>query len=182
MLALSLALGVISVVPGILVVSSLVRAGLAALTGGAGRGLTRLQRGLALVGLAVGLRGLVGETFVLFTDGFAQAPPSNTAAQSAANVVPLALPAPSQPGPYTVRPVTGGLNTARKLTCTPHPWTVRPCSKAGQAYGARKRTAVSISVRWRRSRRWMGRTNSAGDGCRWTTSTTWCSTARTIWT
>lgn len=59
MMAISLAFGVTAVVLGVLVISSLVGAGLAALTGGERRRLTRLQRGLALAGLAVGLVGLL---------------------------------------------------------------------------------------------------------------------------
>lgn len=113
MVAISLAFGVVAVALGILVISSLVGAGLAALTGGGWRRLTRLQRGLALAGLAVGVIGLVGGADALFSDGVTRTPPINAAAQSAANVIPLALPDPSQPGPYTVRALTYGSGADR---------------------------------------------------------------------
>ncbi len=114
MLAVTLAFGVVTVVLGILVISSLVGAGLAALTGRGWRQLSRLRRGLALAGLSVGLIGLIGGATALFVDGFSQTPPINAAAQSAANVVPLALPDPSQPGPYTVRTLTYGSGEDRR--------------------------------------------------------------------
>ncbi|MBN1262283.1 MAG: MFS transporter [Anaerolineae bacterium] len=113
-LAISLAFGVISLVFGLLVISSLVGAGLATLTGGGWRRLTRLRRGLALASLAVGVIGLVGGAVVLFMDGFARTPPINAAAQSADNVVPLALPDPAQPGPYTVRTLIYGSGEDRR--------------------------------------------------------------------
>jgi len=114
MLAVTLAFGVVTVVLGILVISSLVGAGLAALTGRGWRQLSRLRRGLALAGLSVGLIGLIGGATALFMDGFPQTPPINAAAQSAANVVPLALPDLSQPGPYTVRTLIYGSGEDRR--------------------------------------------------------------------
>ncbi len=108
LLAIPLAFGIIAVVLGILAVSSLLGAGLATFTGEGWQRLSRLQRGLALTGLALGGLGLLGGGAFLLRDGFATTPPVNAAAQSAANVVPLALPDPSQPGPFTVRTLTYG--------------------------------------------------------------------------
>lgn len=114
LLALPLAFGVFAIVLGLLATSSLVGAGLAALTGKERGTLTRLQRGLALAGLAIGLLGLTGGAVVLCMDGFARTPPLNAAAHSADNVVPLALPDPSQPGPYPVRTLIYGSGEDRR--------------------------------------------------------------------
>ena len=114
MLGITLAFGVIAVMLGILLVSSLIGAGLATLTGGGWQRLSRLQRGLALAGLALGALGLLGGGAFLLVDGFAMTPPPNAGAQSAANVVPLALPDPSQPGPYPVRTLIYGSGEDRR--------------------------------------------------------------------
>ncbi len=58
--------------------------------------------------------GLVGGGTLLFINGFVRTPPVNAAAQSAANVTPLALPDPSQPGPYPVRTLTYGSGDDRR--------------------------------------------------------------------
>ncbi len=114
MLAITVAFGVIAVVLGVLVVSTLVGAGVAALVGVGGQRLTRLQRGLALIGLVVGLMGLVGGAVLLLIDGFPRTPPINAAAQSSGNVIPLALPDPSQPGPYRVQTLFYGSGEDRR--------------------------------------------------------------------
>ena len=114
MLAITLAFGVITVVLGILVVSSLIGAGLAAVSGRRRERLTRLQSWGAFAGLAVGLLGLIGGAVLLFLSGFPSAPPINAAAQSADNVRPLALPDPSQPGPYAVQTLTYGSGDDRR--------------------------------------------------------------------
>jgi len=114
LLALPLAFGVFAVVLSLLAISSLVGAGLAALTGKERRTLTRLRRGLAFAGLGVGLVGLIGGAVVFFMDGFARTPPINAAAHSADNVVPLAMPDPSRPGPYTVRTLIYGSGEDRR--------------------------------------------------------------------
>jgi dienelactone hydrolase len=116
MLAITVALGVIAVVLGLLVVSSLVGAGLASLGPGKWQRLTRLQRGLGLAGFAVGLFGLIGGTVFLSVDGFSTTPPVNAAAQSAADVTPLTLPDPSLPGPYAVQTLTYGSGEDRRRT------------------------------------------------------------------
>jgi hypothetical protein len=114
MLAITVAFGVIAVVLGVLVVSSLVGAGLATLTPGRWQRLTPLQRRLGLTGFAVGLFGLMSGAVLLSIDGFSTTRPINAAAQSAANVTPLALPDPSLPGHYPVRTLTYGSGDDRR--------------------------------------------------------------------
>jgi dienelactone hydrolase len=133
MLAITVAFGVIAVVLGLLVVSSLVGAGLASLAPGRSERLTRLQRGLGLAGFALGLFGLIGGAVLLSVDGFSTTPPINAAAQSAANVTPLALPDPSLPGPHPVQTLTYGSGEDRRRPEYGAEVTLRTTSVDGSA-------------------------------------------------
>ena len=132
-LAITVAFGVIAVVLGILVVSSLIGAGLAVLGAGSWRRLTWLQRALALMGFGIGLVGLIGGIAFLSVDGFSTTPPINAAAQSAANVTPLALPDPSEPGPYPVQTLTYGSGEDRRRPEYAAEVTLRTTSVDGSA-------------------------------------------------
>lgn len=108
-MALPLAFGMLAAAVGILLVSAGLGAGIAALIGW--RRLGRPQRGMALAVTALGLLGLLGGVAFLLADGFPVNPPVNAAALSANNVTPLALPDPSQRGPYPVRTLAYGSGT-----------------------------------------------------------------------
>lgn len=108
-MALPLAFGMLAVAAGILMVSAGLGAGMAALAGWPR--LARPQRGMALAVAALGLFGLLAGAAFLLADGYPVSPPANAAALSAANVTPLDLPDPSQPGPYAVRTLTYGSGT-----------------------------------------------------------------------
>ncbi len=110
----SLFFGVVLTVLTLIVMASLVGAGVGALWRGGWRELSRAQRGVALTGLFVGVVGLAGLGYVLLIDGFASEPPINAAAQSAAAIQPLTLPDPSQPGAYSVRAFTYGSGADRR--------------------------------------------------------------------
>ncbi len=112
-LAIPLIFGTLAVVAGIIVASSLVGAGVAALSGGRER-LTGWQQGVTFTGLALGGLTLIGGGLLLMTGGFAWAPPVNAGAVSAANVTPLTLSDPSQPGSYAVQTLTYGSGEDRR--------------------------------------------------------------------
>ncbi len=112
-LAPPLLYGMIAVVLGIILFSSLLGAGVASVSGGNWRQLTRLHKGLAVTGLAIGLVGLLGGGGLLLMDGFPATPPVNAAAAAATNVTPLTLPDPAEPGPYAVLTLTYGNGTDR---------------------------------------------------------------------
>jgi hypothetical protein len=111
--AIPLVYGILLVVLGLIVFSSLLGAGIAAVTGGTWRRLTHPYQVLALTGLVGGVAGLVGGGGLLLTDGFDTTPPPNAAATSTTRVTPLALPDPSQVGSYTVRTLTYGSGVDR---------------------------------------------------------------------
>jgi dienelactone hydrolase len=108
-LALSVALGMVAVALGAVVFCSLWGAGLWVLARGGWPRLTTVQRVITVAGLVLGLTGTAGGVYWLwFYDGAPANPPPNAAALSAAPVTPLALPDPSQPGPYVVQSLTYG--------------------------------------------------------------------------
>jgi dienelactone hydrolase len=109
----SLVIGTALAVLGLLLFTSLVGAGLAAVTGGNWRRLTRLHKVLAAGGLALGSLGLLAGGGLLLTDGFATTPPTNAAAESATAVSPLTLPNPADLGPYPVLTLTYGSGADR---------------------------------------------------------------------
>lgn len=97
--ALPVLLGLLAAGFGAIVVASSLGAGIAVLARGGWREATRIQRTIAVAGLALGVAGLVLGAAWLLDDGSPLVLPPHAAAQ----VEPLALPDPSQPGSYTVR-------------------------------------------------------------------------------
>ncbi len=107
--ALPVALGMVAVVLGIIVFCSLLGAGLWVLVRGSWPKLTAVRRVITLVGLVLGLAGTLGGAYGLWLyDGTPASLPPNAAALSSVPVKPLALPDPSQPGPYIVQTLTYG--------------------------------------------------------------------------
>jgi hypothetical protein len=102
LIALSVSVGIVIVGLGTLALASLVGAGVVALTRGGWSRLTRARRAIAAGGLALGLVGLVAGGIWLLDAGSPLTSPPNAAAQAGAQVAPLQLPDPSQPGPYAV--------------------------------------------------------------------------------
>lgn len=101
--------GAVVVGLGAMVVCSLLGAGLGVLLRGGWPRLTAVQRVITVVGLVLGLGGVLGGGgWLWLDDGAPAAPPTNAAALSATSVTPLALPDPSQPGPYAVQTLIYG--------------------------------------------------------------------------
>ncbi|MEA3439451.1 MAG: MFS transporter [Chloroflexota bacterium] len=92
-------LGLIAFVFGVIVVASLLGAGVAALARGGWRETTRVKRTISVVGLALGAAGLVFGAAWLLDDGSPLVLPTDAAAQ----VEPLDMPNPSQPGSHAVK-------------------------------------------------------------------------------
>jgi hypothetical protein len=97
--ALPVLLGLLALVFGAVVVASSLGAAISVLTRGGWREATRVQRTIAVVGLALGAAGLILGVAWLLDDGSPLVLPPDAAAQ----VEPLALPDPSQAGSYTVK-------------------------------------------------------------------------------
>jgi len=102
LVALSVSLGIVVVGLGALALASLVGAGITVLVGQNWSQLTRLKRAIGLGGLVLGLAGLAAGGFWLLDPGSSLTYPPDAAELAGATVVPLDLPNPSQPGPYTV--------------------------------------------------------------------------------
>ncbi|UCC64764.1 MAG: MFS transporter [Anaerolineae bacterium] len=99
--------GLILLLLAMVVVASLTGAGVWVLVRG-WRDLTNVQLVVTLVGLGLGLLGLLFGAFWLLHAGPSVQPPPNAAALSPAQITPLDMPDPSQPGPYGVRTLTYG--------------------------------------------------------------------------
>lgn len=113
-LAPSLLYGVLTAVFTLILIASLLGAGLAAVSGDNWGQLTRPHKLVAVSGLALAAVGLGVGGWLLLVDGFATTPPINAAAQSATAVVPLDLPNPAEPGPYSVLTLTYGSGTDQR--------------------------------------------------------------------
>jgi hypothetical protein len=113
LLAPSLLLGGIAAILALILFSSLLGAGVTAVTGGNWSQLTRLHKGLAVGGIALGTVGLLVGGSLLLVDGFDTTPPVNAAWQTDTAVTPLDLPDPAAPGPYAVLTLTYGSGTDR---------------------------------------------------------------------
>ena len=100
---MSVSVGVVAVGLGMLVVASLLGAALVELTGNGWREASTVQRVIILGGLALGLAGLIIGGVWLLDTGTPLTYPPDVTVQADAPIVPLDLPDPSQPGPYTVR-------------------------------------------------------------------------------
>jgi hypothetical protein len=101
--ALSVSVGIVTVGLGTLAVASLVGAGAAVLMHGNWGQLSRLKRGIAIGGLGLGALGLIIGGGWLLDAGSPLPDVPNAAALADAQVVPLDLPDPAQPGLYSVR-------------------------------------------------------------------------------
>jgi dienelactone hydrolase len=113
LLAPSLALGMATAVVGLILFSSLLGAGITAVTGGNWSQLTRPHKGLAVSGITLGTVGLLVGGGLLLVDGFDTTPPVNAAWQTDTAVTPLDLPNPAAPGPYPVLTLTYGSGSDR---------------------------------------------------------------------
>jgi hypothetical protein len=113
LLAPSLLLGGIAAILALILFSSLLGAGVTAVTGGNWSQLTRLHKGLAVGGIALGTVGLLVGGSLLLVDGFDTTPPVNAAWQTDTAVTPLDLPNPAAPGPYAVLTLTYGSGSDR---------------------------------------------------------------------
>jgi len=113
LLAPSLLIGGITAVVGLILFSSLLGAGITAVSGGNWLRLTRLHKGLAIGGIALGTVGLLVGGSLLLMDGFDTTPPVNAARQTDTAVTPLNLPNPAAPGPYSVLSLTYGSGNDR---------------------------------------------------------------------
>lgn len=101
--------GAVVVGLGALVACSFLGAGLSVLLRGGWPRMTAVRRVITLAGLILGLGGVAGGAgWLWLDDGAPAAPPPSAAALSAASVTPLALPDPSQPGPYAVQTLIYG--------------------------------------------------------------------------
>ncbi len=100
---LSMSVGTFVVIVAIIVISSLLGAGLGALIGGGWATATRVQRGVIGIGLGLGLVGLVGGGLWLLGAGSPATPPPNGAMQAQAAIATLTVADPSLPGDYGVR-------------------------------------------------------------------------------
>lgn len=113
LLATSLLLGGITAIVGLILFSSLLGAGLTAVSGGNWSQLTRLHKSLAVGGIVLGAVGLLAGGGLLLTDGFDATPPVNAAKQIDTAVIPLNLPNPAEPGPYSILTLTYGSGADR---------------------------------------------------------------------
>lgn len=113
LIAMNVALGVVAVGGATLVVASLVGAGIATLRRGWAK-LNRAKRWIAVAGLALGLVSVIGGGAWLLDAGSPLTYTPNAAALSGAQVAPLALPDPSQPGAYPVRTLLYGSGDDRR--------------------------------------------------------------------
>ncbi|MFO7537284.1 MAG: MFS transporter, partial [Chloroflexota bacterium] len=113
LLAPSLLLGGLTAVVGLILFSSLLGAGITAASGNNWSQLTRLHKGLAVGGIALGAVGLLVGGGLLLVDGFDTTPPVNAARQSDTAVTPLNLPNPAEAGPYSVLTLTYGSGSDR---------------------------------------------------------------------
>lgn len=113
LLAPSLLLGGIAAILALILFSSLLGAGITAVTGGNWSQLTRLHKGLAIGGIALGMVGLLVGGGLLLTDGFETTPLVNAAKQTDTAVIPLDRPHPATPGPYAVLTLTYGSGNDR---------------------------------------------------------------------
>jgi dienelactone hydrolase len=106
--------GILFFTLGTIMVASLLGAGVWVLARGGWRAATRVQRLITVLGLVLGVGGLTAAAIWLFNAGPAVEPPLHAAAMSAAEVAPLDLPNPSQPGPYEVRTLIYGTGEDRQ--------------------------------------------------------------------
>jgi dienelactone hydrolase len=107
--ALPVVWGMVAVVLGVIVFCSLLGASLWVLVRGSWPRLTAVRRVITLVGIVLGLAGTLGGGYWLwFYDGLPASLPPNAAALSSVPVIPLMMPDPSQPGPYSVQTLTYG--------------------------------------------------------------------------
>jgi hypothetical protein len=113
LLAPSLLLGGIAAILALILFSSLLGAGVTAVTGGNWSQLTRPHKGLAVSGITLGTVGLLVGGGLLLVDGFDTTPPVNAAWQTDTAVTPLDLPNPAEPGPYSVLTLTYGSGSDR---------------------------------------------------------------------
>lgn len=111
-MALPLVYGMLAVSIGLIVTASLLGAGVASL---ATPDLTPRQRFLSLALFIIGLSLFIGGGAFLINDGFPITPPENAASNSSAGVTRLDLPDPSQPGIYSVRTLSYGSGTDRRI-------------------------------------------------------------------
>ncbi len=98
----------------VIVVASLLGAGVWVLARGGWRTATVVQRLITVLGLVLALGGLAAGAIWLLGSGSPVEPPLNAAAMSAAQVAPLDMPDPSQPGPYEVRTLFYGSGNDRQ--------------------------------------------------------------------
>jgi hypothetical protein len=98
----------------VIVVASLLGAAVWVLARGGWRKTTNVQRLITLLGLVLGLAGMGAGANWLLNAGPAVAPPHNAAAMSAAHVIPLDMPDPSQTGQYAVRTLLYGTGQDRQ--------------------------------------------------------------------
>jgi len=106
--AMSVSVGIIVVGLGVLVLASLVGAGIAALCRRGRPRLSRIQRTISICGLGIGLLGLVLGSAWLLDAGSPLPDVPNAAMQAQPSIAHLPMLDPSQPGPYTVGTLTYG--------------------------------------------------------------------------
>lgn len=99
---------------GVIVAASLLGAAVWVLARGGWRRANGVQRLITVLGLVLGLGGLAAGASWLLGAGSAVEPPVNAGAMSAAQVAPLDMPDPSQPGPYEVRTLFYGSGQDRQ--------------------------------------------------------------------
>ena len=98
----------------VIVVASLLGAAVWVLARGGWREASGVQRVITVLGLVLGLGGLVAGAYWLFDAGQTVEAPPNAAAMAAAQVTPLDMPDPSQPGQYEVRTLFYGSGQDRQ--------------------------------------------------------------------
>lgn len=100
--------GALAVIVALILLSSLLGAGVSAVSGGNWRQLTSLHKGAAVTGLATGATGLLAGVAFLLADGFETVQPVNAATASGAVIPLIDLPHPAGPGPYPTLTLTYG--------------------------------------------------------------------------
>ena len=98
----------------VIMVASLLGAAVWVLARGGWRAATGVQRGITVLGLVLGLGGLIAGANWLLDAGPIVEPPPNAAAMAAAQVTPLQMADPSQPGQYKVRTLFYGTGEDRQ--------------------------------------------------------------------
>ena len=109
---LPLLIGLIVVILGALIITSCLGAAVSVLANGAWSEATKIQRSIAIAGLALGVVGLALGVYWLLDAGSPLVLPTGVASQVEA----LAMPDPSQPGPYAVQTLFyGSGHDARRM-------------------------------------------------------------------